>query len=316
MTCVLCHKVIQKAYERFLVDGKAKFDVRAAISKLPFTVEVNLIYICKSCLDKLKKLEKLKHQERELLTTLEKLVNPAKGDSDETVIPQTQESPCVSAAKRQRVEPRPFVADISPVAQAKSVCSPSFGFGQRSVSRRTLDFTQSGISSQPVHSTPKKVQPTSSTSATRSDPSSTVVTAKLQWPSGTRERQLPSDLQSLGKMLVRGTYKQIADAAWKNVELRKQFHILALKSVDKEFSGICSTKQPSCLRSPNKDKLLNFSFDKVVEELENRAPFTYSVLRAACVNKRNAEIRSEWVPTMGMAAAILLRNRSSRLNAV
>jgi hypothetical protein len=89
-----------------------------------------------------------------------------------------------------------------------------------------------------------------------------------------------------------------------------------MKSVDSECNGLCSMKQPSCLRSPNKDQLLDFSLEKVVEELEERAPFTYGILRAACVNKRNSERRHEWVPSVGMAGAILLRNRSTRLNAV
>ena len=75
MSCTLCHGVIEKAYQRYLVDGKAKFDVRASLSGLPFAVEIDSIYICKSCLDKLKKLDILKRQERELLATLKELVN-------------------------------------------------------------------------------------------------------------------------------------------------------------------------------------------------------------------------------------------------
>ena len=43
--------------------------------------------------------------------------------------------------------------------------------------------------------------------------SSTIpVSVKVQWPSKTRERFLNKDLESLRKMLVRGTYKQIVMA--------------------------------------------------------------------------------------------------------
>ena len=40
------------------------------------------------------------------------------------------------------------------------------------------------------------------------------VSIKVTWPSKDAERKLPEDLESLGKMLARGTYKQIANAAW------------------------------------------------------------------------------------------------------
>ena len=39
------------------------------------------------------------------------------------------------------------------------------------------------------------------------------VDVRVKWPSKDAERKLPEDLESLGKMLVRGTYKQIALAA-------------------------------------------------------------------------------------------------------
>ncbi len=177
------------------------------------------------------------------------------------------------------------------------------------------------------HSTPKKVQSQSACTGSNVPAevqgqtscgvsSSTVVTVKLQWPSQTRERHLPEDLQPLGKMLARGTYKQIANAVWNNPILRKQLQILAVKHVDKECHSLCSKTNPSCLQSPNKDALLNFSFEKLQKELEQRAPFIHAILQTSCVNKRNAEKRSEWVPSVGMAAAIILRNKSSRLNAV
>ena len=50
------------------------------------------------------------------------------------------------------------------------------------------------------HSTPVKTKETSA-------PSNTSVNVKVRWPSQTRERELQPDLQSLGTMLVRGTYK-------------------------------------------------------------------------------------------------------------
>ena len=48
------------------------------------------------------------------------------------------------------------------------------------------------------------------------------VSIKVKWPSKDAERKLPKDLESLGKMLVRGRYKQIANAAWQNKSLKNE----------------------------------------------------------------------------------------------
>ena len=118
------------------------------------------------------------------------------------------------------------------------------------------------------------------------------------------------------KMLVQGTYKQIANAAWNNPTIHKHLQIIAVKQVDNECHNLCSRKEPSCLWSPAKAQLLDFSFEKLEREHEQRAPLTHAVLRTSCVNKSNSKNGSEWVPTVGMAVSIILRNKSSRLNVV
>ncbi len=74
------------------------------------------------------------------------------------------------------------------------------------------------------------------------------VCVKIKWPSKDRERKLPEDLESLGKMLARGTYKQIATAAWKNPSIKKELTELMARDIDKECNKLCSKKNPSCLR--------------------------------------------------------------------
>ena len=57
------------------------------------------------------------------------------------------------------------------------------------------------------------------------------------------KRHLPEDLQSLGKMLVCGTYKQIAHAAWDNRVIFKHLQILAVKQVDNECHNLLLLKR-------------------------------------------------------------------------
>ena len=61
---------------------------------------------------------------------------------------------------------------------------------------------------------------------------SSYVSVKVHWKSKESSKILPDDLESLGKMLCRGTYTQIACAAWRCQRVREQIVILFLKDVD------------------------------------------------------------------------------------
>ena len=98
------------------------------------------------------------------------------------------------------------------------------------------------------------------------------VSVKVKWPSKNKERKLPEDLESLGKMLVRGTYKQIASAAWKNANIKKELIELMSKDIDKECTQLCSKKNPSCLRKTDKENIMSFTMEKFYNELRERAP--------------------------------------------
>ena len=76
--------------------------------------------------------------------------------------------------------------------------------------------------------------------------SSTVV-VEVKWPSCSKKKELLSDLQSVGKMLCRGTYEQIANSVWRNKKLNKAIVKLILKQIVKECDGLCSKKDPSYL---------------------------------------------------------------------
>lgn len=118
-------------------------------------------------------------------------------------------------------------------------------------------------------------------------------------------------------MLVRGTYKQIANAVWKNTSLRKELTCLVLRDVEEEVTNMCSKKDPSCLRSTDMESMLSLTMEKVSNEVEKRAPLFFSFLSTACINKdrRNKLPRHDFA-AIAMSAAICLRNRSRNLLAV
>ncbi len=64
------------------------------------------------------------------------------------------------------------------------------------------------------------------------------------------ERNLPTQLVSLGTMMCRGSYQQIAHAAWRNDSIRPALIKLFLKEIDKECCKICSQGPKAKKREP------------------------------------------------------------------
>ena len=66
--CILCFKEITKAYERFLVTSNKKtaFNVQVALANLDFAEYTVSKYICRHCLEILKKRQNLKQNLKDL----------------------------------------------------------------------------------------------------------------------------------------------------------------------------------------------------------------------------------------------------------
>ena len=93
--------------------------------------------------------------------------------------------------------------------------------------------------------------------------------------------------------------------------LRKHLQQHFLKEVDKECSNMCSSKDPSCLRSTKAQDVKKFKFSKVEGELQKRVPLFSAVLWTASLRKsKRADEDPFWKPSVCMAAAVLLKNRS------
>jgi hypothetical protein len=286
-SCSLCFRVIEKVHERYLVSGKrSNFDVQSAIQQLPFDVIESSQHICRQCHDKLRKRSNLICQEKNIVSELQANYEGGK------------------------LKRRPVYTEEGPSVKNPSILIPSLS---REGSSTTASPFQVGspplceqIPAPIAHSTPVKCD---------KQPTKTTVKVKVTWPSKTTQKELQPDLESLGKMLVRGTYRQIANAAWANKLIRKHLVLNVMKDIDNECIGLCSKNNPSCVRSPSKEKMLNFSFEKQKAELEQRAPLLLSVLVAAASCKSKRDERA-WIPAIGMASAVLLRNRSPYMNAV
>ena len=119
---------------------------------------------------------------------------------------------------------------------------------------------------------------------------------RVQWPSKEAKRKLPQDSESPGKMLIRGAYRQITHAAWKNSSVQKEITELMRKDIETEASPLCSKKEPSSLQKTNKESMLYFTVEKASEEINSK-----SRAKQECTTHFRA---------VAMAATVCLRNRS------
>ena len=290
-TCVFCFRRIINHNERYLVHGKGKFSVYPELLRLPFDIKITSSFICKECVSKLKKRKNLISQLEILDCALEKLYlgyrmdpkRPASDDNEAFLTPKKLRSEDTEAVQVVQTSTPKSAASSSSKLWPLSPVAPS--------------GTESSQGKNKVTETvAKKVD----------------VSVRVHWPSKEAERKLPQDLESLGKMLVRGTYRQIAHAAWKNSSVRKEITELMRKDIETEASHLCSKKEPSILRKTDKESMLFFTMEKASEEIKERAPLFYSLLSAACINSKS-RAKQECTTHFGavaMAAAVCLRNRS------
>ena len=312
-SCVLCAMNIVKNCDKNLVVGRKNtvFNVREEILSLECEVVINTDYICRNCLAILKKRRALLTNLREVNKTIRKITSSKISSLPANITPVPYSGALLESDLQEQSSKRVALEDL------------------RRSEPRDRDACTTSVERFPViTSTPRKEKgpvalpavPVSPIVARKVDEDNasakkTRVQVTVEWPSRTKVNTLHEGLESLGKMLCRGTYKQIAGAVWKNAILRKHVQQLFLRDVDRECTALCSLKNPSCLRSPNKKDLHSFSIAKFNNELETRAPLFSAVLWTASVRKSKRE-DAFWQPSVYMSAAVLLKNRSPCMNAM
>lgn len=121
---------------------------------------------------------------------------------------------------------------------------------------------------------------------------------------------LDKDLESLGKSLARrGSYKQIAAAAFRCHPLKNCLIMKTLDSLAKECNELCSRKKPSLLR---KSDMAEFSLRKLCLEWKERAPLFFGFLMTCATSRDKGH---DWLPGVAVAGSVLLKERNVHMNA-
>lgn len=300
--CILCFKILLSASDRNYTRGKSC--VEEELNDLSFVVVNTSEYICKSCLGVVRKRKTLKSKlvdiEQNLLLQYKnkaaengiscKLKHPSKRANNTSVADTGRDNPASNESHDNPDDNRNNFENIPPL----------------------------------FSSTPKKRNPQSSgsdhsnyqenCSTSKDTIPETKVTVCIEWPSKKREKMISEELLSLGKMMCRGTLKQIATAAWKCKALRPHFLHEMAKDVNRECTKLCSKKSPSCLRMTDPENFSKFSLPKAHEELKDRAPLFHLLLRSASFCPRKNSDNMRWTNAIGVAASVCLNNRSQNMN--
>ena len=312
--CVLCTVAIIKSGDKNLIDGRAEFNAKTEILSLHFRVNIDRSsYICKSCLNKLRKRRSLISNLRDVNASLQESYCGQKSKPDlnaygssSTTTRNCSPPPSKRVALDQQSRESHQAFDIVPSQRLPMTSTP-----HKEQQRPIVHLPVSPI----AHACELPSARACETSGDQNVNKKTTVQVRIDWPSKTKVNTLHEGLESLGKMLCRGTYKQIAGAVWKNAILRKHVQQLFLQEVDRECTTLCSLKHASCLRSPRKNDIQSFSFKKLNSELETRAPLFSAVLWTASLRKSKRDDKF-WQPSVCMSAAVLLKNRSPCMNAI
>lgn len=288
--CNLCFKTIPNTYDKFLISGKAKFNISTELKSL--SIERKSEHICRTCFTKLKK-------RRQLLKEIQDIEDLFKTNGNGLTTEST-------SSKRQSE----YNTNVGTPPKRARENSPSLP--------EVFTSTPSSKARQPRCPLRVRNQEPYSDAA---QPKRTVdVKVRVTWPSKEKEIKLPEDLESLGKMLVRGTYKQIANTAWKVPKLKSELVNIILKEIEKETTSLCSRKDPSCLRNTDKNSMKDLTMEKVSKEIKTRAPIFHAVLTTSCTNSRTVErteaSTKDSFPAVAMAAAICLKSRCRNMIAV
>ena len=109
---------------------------------------------------------------------------------------------------------------------------------------------------------------------------------------------------------------------WANVKLRNVLCELFIKHIVKECETICHEKSESILRKTKEEDFINFTFEKMDEEMIRHCPVFRDILKRASAkkifhkipdNKKIAEHESLSVPSVCIAASLIFKCRQSKM---
>ena len=85
------------------------------------------------------------------------------------------------------------------------------------------------------------------------------------------------------------------------------------RNMIKELDAVCSEQHESILRKYNKEDFVDFTFEKMDNELKQMCPLFRDILHRAAVRLKSHQEEVPILPAVCIAASTILRNRQPRM---
>lgn len=128
-----------------------------------------------------------------------------------------------------------------------------------------------------------------------------------------RNYTLTPSRKKIGKAVGRGSKKAVICECMKISTMRKYIVQILGQKLRNELASLCSEDANSILREQSPDALTGFSWGKLHDELEARAP-TFLSLLEMCTHTRKP--RCNRMAVIGMCAVLLLKFRFVKMSLV
>ena len=124
-------------------------------------------------------------------------------------------------------------------------------------------------------------------------------------------------MESIGKTLLWGTYKQIAHKVWQNKCLKIEIVKYVGKAVATECRELCSSKCKTIARHSSSDDMMKFNPEALSHEWINKLLYVilYCCLQPCQRDKRMSTLLLG-SRSIAMAGSVLLRERSRGMDAM
>ena len=128
-----------------------------------------------------------------------------------------------------------------------------------------------------------------------------------------RTYNLTPSRKKVGKAVARGSKKAVINECMKDPTMQKYIILILGGRLRRELASMCSEAANSILRQQSSDAICEFSWGKLHDELEARAP-TFLSLIEMCTHTRKP--RCNRMGVVGMCAVLLLKHRFAKMSLV
>ena len=209
-SCILCGLQIVKNTDKNLVDGRRgnTFNVREELLSLEFNLEIDSLYICRNCLSALKTQRGLVMNLQEANSTIQKIAYAKSFSISSPVRVNAPSSSQLSSSQEQTAK----LVALEQRRSSVNLQEDGFALFSSTLGDHPLALTSTPCKekNRPVALPVFGIPVAPNLDCKVAEEKKTQVRVTVEWPSQTKVNTLHKGLESLGKMLCRRTYKQIA----------------------------------------------------------------------------------------------------------